>query len=213
MIRCVLFDMDGVLINTEPLHFRIWQQVAAENGVSLNYDHYKGCIGSTIGYLFDLIQADYGEDFHHQPQIISRYKEIKAAVVQKEGLPQVEGVSEVIRHLQQSGYCMAVASSSPQEYIELYIEKLGLTDCFDLLFSGERVEKPKPAPDVFLATAAELRIRPEECLVVEDSYNGLIAAKAAGMKCFGFQNPDSGKQDLSAADVVFYPFCELKNLL
>ena len=88
-----------------------------------------------------------------------------------------------------------------------------LTGYFDLMYSAERVEHPKPAPDVFLRTAEKMRMRPEECLVIEDSANGVRAAKAAGMICLGFANPGSGEQDLSEADGVFYPFAEMDELL
>ena len=89
------------------------------------------------------------------------------------------------------------------------MKELAISQYFDVLFSGERVPNPKPAPDVFLETARRLHADPKECLVIEDSRNGCTAAKAAGMSCLGFQNPDSGIQDLSSADRIFYPFSEL----
>ncbi|MDY3250029.1 MAG: HAD family phosphatase [Candidatus Choladocola sp.] len=213
MIKCIIFDMDGVLINTEPLHFRLWQQVFRERGVPLDYDHYKGCIGSTADYLFDLILEGYGRDFHNDPTITARFRELKQFVLKNEGLPRIDGVPEVLCTLHSSGYRLAVASSSPQDVIEQTMNRLGISHYFDLLFSAERVKRPKPAPDVFLETALRLQMNPEECLVVEDSRNGSLAAKSAGMMCLGFQNPDSGCQDLSAADQTFYPFCELAALV
>lgn len=213
MIKNILFDMDGVLINTEPLHYRIWKQVMKENGVLIDYDHYKGCIGSTRAYLFDLIKEGYGVDFHGNPDVTRRFTEIKDEIIKNEGIPHIEGVQETVRHLYNKGYHMAVASSSSQYYIETQMRKLNLIECFEVLFSAENVKNPKPAPDVFLAAAQRLNARTEECLVIEDSYNGTRAAKAAGMLCYGFKNPDSGNQDLSFADKVFYSFEELKNLL
>ena len=78
MIKCVIFDMDGVLINTEPVHFRIWEQICAEHGFTLAYDCYKKCIGSTTRYLHDLIQEWYGVSFHDNSQIRTRFVELKA---------------------------------------------------------------------------------------------------------------------------------------
>ena len=83
------------------------------------------------------------------------------------------------------------------------------TNCYTVIVSGEQVENPKPAPDTFLAVSEKLGIAPEECVVIEDSENGSRAARAAGMYCLGFDNPNSGNQDLSAADEIFYPFTEL----
>lgn len=213
MIKNILFDMDGVLINTEPLHYRIWKQVMNENGIDLDYEHYKDCIGSTRAFLYDLIKKGYGVDFHGNDTVGKRFHEIKDDIIKAEGVPRIDGVIAVIHYLHDKGYHMAVASSSAQNYIEAHMKELGLTDCFEVLFSAEKVKNPKPAPDVFLAAAEKLNANPKECLVIEDSYNGSRAAKAAGMLCYGFKNPDSGNQDLSFTDKVFYPFINLKKML
>lgn len=214
MKKCIIFDMDGVLINTEPLHFQIWRQVFAEYGIEdLAYDCYKGCIGSTNEYLMGLIKDGYGVDFRGRADIIARFKEVKAEYVKAHGVPRIPDVPEVVRYLHEKGYLMAVASSSPQEYIDQFMKDLGIDDCFSLLSSAEGVKNPKPAPDVFLYTAEKLGVDPSDCVVVEDSMNGSRAAKAAGMYCIGFKNPDSGEQDLSAADTVCYPFIKLKEIL
>lgn len=209
MIKCIIFDMDGVLINTEPIHYKIWKQVFSERGLIIDYEIYKNCLGSTYRFLMELIYNGYGRDFREDPTIIERFCEIKDQVIRTEGIPALPGVQETVRTLRQKGYKLAVASSSPQTYIDISIQNLGISSCFDLLFSTESVKNPKPAPDVFLAVAENLQMKPEECLVVEDSCNGTRAAKAAGMYCAGFANPDSGNQDISAADKIFYPFSQL----
>lgn len=209
MIKCIIFDMDGVLINTEPLHFSIWQQICKEHGFDLEYEKYKGCIGSTLRFLMDLLHENYGVSFYDDPAVLKRFKELKGDYLGKNGVPPVEGVPEVVAELHRRGYVLAVASSSSQDYIDFSTRELGISRYFDLLFSGERVARPKPAPDIFLEVAKQLGFSPEECLVVEDSCNGSKAAKAAGMSCMGFPNPDSGDQDLSAADKIFYPFSRL----
>lgn len=208
-VKAIIFDMDGVLINSEPLHFRIWKQVFAEKGLEIDYEHYKGCIGSTLGFLCELIYNGYGADFRGDPSIASRFKELKEEYIEKEGVPAIAGVGETLSKLKERGYQMAIASSSPQEYIEYCMKKLGLSDYFKVIFSGERVANPKPAPDVFLAAASAIGVSPASCLVIEDSTNGSRAAHAAGMQCLGFANPDSGEQDLSLAQASFYPFCAL----
>ena len=119
---------------------------------------------------------------------------------------------ETIKYLYDKGYEMAVASSSSQDYIESQMKTLGIDKCFKFLFSAENVEKPKPAPDVFLVAAEKLGGKPAECTVVEDSANGSRAAKTAGMTCIGFKNPDSGNQDLSVADKIIYKITELKDI-
>lgn len=209
MIKYMIFDMDGVLINSEPLHYEIWKQIFAERGVEIDFEHYKGCIGSTVKRLMELIWEGYGVDFRGDATMPARFKEVKSEYIETKDVPRIEGVTEVIPKLKEKGYRLAIASSSPQEYIEFCMEKLGIAECFEVMFSGERVAHPKPAPDVFLAAAEALGADPAECLVVEDSTNGSRAAKAAGMMCLGFPNPDSGDQDLSVADNYFYPFVQL----
>lgn len=213
MIKCVIFDMDGVLVDTEALHYRVWKRVFAEQGIDVAYDVYKGCIGSTAEYLYMLVDQAYGTSFRGNESLKTRFKAIKREILEREGIQAIEGVREMLSLIREKGYAMAVASSSPQEMIDWVAEMAGLTGYFDLMYSAERVEHPKPAPDVFLRTAEKMQMCPGECLVIEDSANGVRAAKAAGMTCFGFANPGSGEQDLSLADGVFYPFAEMEELL
>lgn len=206
MIKCIFFDMDGVIINSEPMHFAVWKQVFAEYGLDVEYDVYKGCIGSNANFLLKLIYDGYGKDLREDEEIHKRFAEVKSAYMKEHGLPEIPGVKEAVRSLKEKGYRMAVVSSSPQEYIEQAIKRVELEDCFEKLLSGDKIKNPKPAPDVYLMAAEAFGVTPEECAVVEDSHNGSKAAKAAGMTCYGFFNPDSGNQDLSITDLVFEDF-------
>ncbi len=212
MGKYILFDMDGVLVNTEPMHFEIWKKILKEKGIDIDYEHYKGCIGSTRGFLYNLIKEGYGVDVSVYTDLPERFSQVKDEMLKENGIPRIEGAVETIKYLYDKGYEMAVASSSSQDYIESQMKMLGIDKCFKVLFSAENVEKPKPAPDVFLAVAEKLGGKPAECTVVEDSANGSRAAKAAGMTCIGFKNPDSGNQDLSVADKIIYKITELKDI-
>lgn len=212
MGKYILFDMDGVLVNTEPMHFEIWKKVFKEKGIDIDYKHYKGCIGSTRSFLFNLIKEGYGVDVSVYTDLPERFSQVKDEMLKEKGIPRIEGAVETIKYLYDKGYEMAVASSSSQDYIESQMKTLGIDKCFKLLFSAENVEKPKPAPDVFLVAAEKLGGKPAECTVVEDSANGSRAAKTAGMTCIGFRNPDSGNQDLSVADKIIYKITELKDI-
>lgn len=205
--------MDGVLVNSEPVHYRIWLTVLEQYGLTVDYALYESWVGTTLASVFKSYKEHYGIDLDTYPDIPGQLKNVFKDFLEKGEFPIVEGVKEVLSYLEEKGYGMAVASSSPPLFIEKNMNQLGIKDYFTVLCSAEKVARSKPAPDVFLEAARLLGAKPEECAVVEDSFNGVTAAKAAGMKCFGFQNPDSGKQDLSAADVVFYPFIELKKLL
>ncbi|MDD3797160.1 MAG: HAD family phosphatase [Lachnospiraceae bacterium] len=200
-MKAVIFDMDGVLVNTEPLHYRCWKEAFAEEGIELEYDVYKPCIGSTLGFLVDLIEKNYGISFLKTKEIGSRMAEKKAQIVQKEGFPRLSGINEALNRLWNEGYLLAVASSAAQTQIELTLKTLGMEKYFCSITSGENVKNPKPAPDTFLEAAKKLQMKPEECLVIEDSTNGGKAAHAAGMKCVWYHNPDSGDQHIENADL------------
>ena len=119
------------------------------------------------------------------------------------------GSVELIRKLKADRIPMALASSSNVTDIEGDLEAIGITGVFDAVISGEHCEKGKPDPEIFLKAAAALEIAPEKCVVIEDSESGVQAAKAAGMGCIGYANPDAIKQDLHMADEVITDFAQL----
>jgi len=108
--------------------------------------------------------------------------------------------------VKQRGYTIAIASSGLKKNIDLILQKLNIVEYFDLIVSGEQVIKGKPEPDIFLTISEHYHINPNDCIVIEDSKNGVLAAKAAGMYCVGYYNPGSGKQDLSKADLIINHF-------
>lgn len=201
-IKAVLFDMDGVLINTEPLHYRMWKETFAGRGLEIDYDGYKGCIGTTVAFLMDLILKEYGRDFREDKELLKEAAAIKERMIQEEGFPEMPGMQEMLQKLYDAGFLLAIASSSPYAIIEAAMEYIGVRHYFTLLNSGESVAHSKPAPDIYLDTAKKLGVAPKECVVLEDSTNGTIAAVSAKMLCVGLDNPDSGVQNLERAKTV-----------
>lgn len=213
MDRFLIFDMDGVLINTETMCYQVWKDIFAELGVEINMDIYKCCIGTSDDVLMESVWRNCGVDFRGRTDLMALQEQRKLQQIAAHGVPAISGTAETLAALQARGYRMAVASASPASHIRLCLEKVGLLPYFEVFFSGEEVARTKPAPDVFLAAAAALGADPRDCTVVEDSRNGTLAAKAAGMRCIGFVNPDSGDQDLSAADVLIHHFTELLEVI
>lgn len=209
MLKGIIFDMDGVLINSEPFHYQVWKEALKKRGINLDYEIYKPCIGSTVQVLMQILHEHYGVD-EKDDSLSLEVKNLKQEMIEKQGYPPlIPYVKDMLERFHEAGYHMAVASSSPQEYIENVTSYWGISPYFQVLVSGEHVEHPKPAPDIFLKTVDILGLLPEECLVIEDSENGCRAAKAAGMTCMAYYNPDSGKQNLQTASVVVEGFEEI----
>lgn len=200
-MKAIIFDMDGVMTNTEPVHYACWKEVLKEDGVNLEYDTYKACIGSTREFFLDLVKDNYGKVYDDPQEALDRMQEKKNIFIEKNGLPVMDGIKESVERLHNAGYLLAVASSSPMHAIESTLDTIGIRPYFQSLTSGTEVENSKPAPDTFLCAMQKLHLTPEECLVVEDSTNGGMAAKAAGMKCVWFHNQDSGDQSISHAEL------------
>lgn len=209
MLKGVIFDMDGVLVNSEPMHYEAFKRMLEEVNLSdLSYEYFMPFIGSTNATIYEALRQDYGiswsdacmdEKLHHYNRVI----------IEEQGYQRIAGVEELVKDLKQYGFKLAVASSSPVESIEDVTTSLGIKPYFEYLVSGETVANPKPAPDVFLKAAQKMGLEPSECLVIEDSCNGVKAAKAAGIPCIGFLNSDSGKQDLREAAMLVEGFEEV----
>lgn len=129
--------------------------------------------------------------------------------IETKGYEEIAGMKELIKDLYQNGMKLAIASAASEREIQKGVEGLGIASYFTKLVSGETVEHPKPAPDIFLKALGELELTVEECIIIEDSGNGVRAAKAAGVPVIGFCNLDSDNQDLSKADIVVEGFEEV----
>lgn len=208
MLKSIIFDMDGVLVNSEPVHYRAYLMALEKWGQTLSYEEYKTYIGTTNAVIIDALIEKFSLPIDREG-FNDMMKGYKAFLYERDGYPGVDGVPEMLESLKNAGYRLAVASSSPYENIVLATKTLGIYSWFDELVSGESVANPKPAPDVFLKTAGILGTEPGDCLVVEDSCHGVHAAKNAGMASIGFVNPDSGDQDLSCATRLTENFHEV----
>jgi len=205
--------MDGVIINSEPQHYRGWSAVYARYGVTLDYERYQEEIGGTLSGLSEMVKRVYGFSEKSPEELLSEYRTYMKDLIAMEGNVPAEGLLTTLDALREKGYRMLIASSSPPENILSVMKELGIEDYFENFVSGEKVAHPKPAPDTFLSAAGAAGAEPADCIVVEDSANGVNAGKAAGMYVIGLRNPDSGNQDLSAADQIIRSFPELMEIL
>ncbi|MCX7971476.1 MAG: HAD family hydrolase, partial [Negativicutes bacterium] len=210
MIEAVIFDMDGVLIDSEPLYYANHNQQFARFGFQLSWPEYRQYVGTPDVDMWLDLKRRFGERVIHRP--VEELCRLAAESYQqllwqrRNKLCPIEGVVELLSELKAEGYSLAVASSSHRPVIELVVDALGISRFFTALVSGDDVGHGNPAPDIFIEAAGRLVTPPGSCLVIEDSANGVKAAKAAGMKVVGFYNPNSGGQDIAAADVIIDNF-------
>jgi len=209
MIQAVIFDMDGVLVDSEIHHFEVEKLILEKMGISIQAEEINSFVGLAMKKMWERVKEKY-----HLEKSISKLLEedtiFRVNYFKNIGkIPPVEGVEEFIREIKKEGLITAVASSSHMDLIKTVLEASNLLKYFPVYISGFNVKHGKPEPDIFFETAAKLDVKPNECIVIEDSYNGVIAAKKAGMKCIGYVNPSSGKQDISSADLIIKNFDQL----
>lgn len=205
MLKAIIFDMDGVIIDSEPQHARAALHVFERYGAPADYAYCSSYIGSSTKKLCEDAIKRFGLEVSTE-QLLEEMNAEKKAVRKEEGYQVLPGITELIKDLYRQGLRLAIASSSSTVEIEHVVKTLGIKKYFTKLISSTCVEHPKPAPDSFLLALKELGVNAKEAVVVEDSCYGSKAAKAAGIVCIGFVNPNSGNQDLSAADVLVESF-------
>lgn len=183
----LLFDMDGLMFDTERLAHRAWSQAMAEFGQPAPFELFLRCVGTSEAGTNAILNEALGAEFDVEA-LRERERAIGRAIVTAEGLPLKPGLNELLDALDAWQMPRAVASSSHRAAIERNLNHVGLTGRFHTLTGGDEVAHGKPAPDVFLLAAQRLGVAPEHCLVLEDSENGVRAAVAAG--CTVINVPD-----------------------
>jgi len=179
--KAIIFDMDGLLIDSEP----IWKEAGVELFTRLGYPMTKEKMSETMGMRCDEVVAmRYKERPWTELTLEKTMKELISLVVRKtkEHGKAMPGAIRAVQTAQNSVWKTAISSSSPMELIEAVLELLGVGG-FDILHSAFSEKNGKPAPDVYFSTAKLLGVKPENCLAIEDSFNGVRSAKSAGMKC------------------------------
>lgn len=209
MIQTVIFDMDGVIIDTEPVHHYAFCKQFAELGITVSDAEYATFLGSSTRNVFQHLKQQYGLPQEVEALLLRKRELFNKAFDESPTLDLLDGVRALIEDLRQNGVQLVLASSASKATIERVFRRFGLAPYFAHVVSGEDFAQSKPDPAIFRHAAAVSETPVNQCLVLEDSANGVAAAKAAGIYCIGYASPHSALQDLSLADQVIQHFSEL----
>jgi HAD superfamily hydrolase (TIGR01509 family) len=201
----VIFDLDGVLLDSEPIYMEMNQKFFKELGAKVTPEEEQSFVGISATKMWETIQQKNGLRKSVE-ELKAMERDLKFKTLQEKKLVPTEGVEELLKRIKGEKVTLAIASSSLKKNIDLILHKLNLAGFFDLVVSGEDVARGKPEPDIFRKVSTHFSRPAQDCVVIEDSTNGVLAAKAAGMVCLGYFNPHSGRQDLSKADLIFDRF-------
>ncbi len=209
MIQTVIFDMDGVIVDTEPVHHYAYNQHFKQLNITVSPELYASFTGFSTKNTFEKLKAEFNIEHDIESLIETKRNLFNDAFDHKEDLYLLDGVEDLIKQLHAKGMQLILASSSATVTINRVFNRFGLHKYFTHIVSGEDFPQSKPHPAIFIK-AAELSQTPvENCIVIEDSTNGILAAKAAGIYCIGYDSVNSKLQDYSKADKVIRHFNEL----
>ena len=213
MIDTVIFDLDGVIVDSEPVHQENERWMFEQLGLTLTEEEHKNYIGTSAIDMWKQVIAIH--DLNKKPEELlemgrNRYLQM---LKKEDRIRLVPGVKTLINHLGKNHFGLLLASSASKKTILTVLNHFDLLDQFEVIIGADDVNRSKPFPDLFLKAAFAHHVQPEDCLVIEDSVNGVKAAKTAGMKCIGYQNSSALLQDLNEGDYVVESLSEINTQL
>lgn len=204
----IIFDMDGVLLDSEPMHQEIIYETFQLEGIPFDKAYIQTLTGMSAFPMWEKVKHDAQRSESveelikfHRDYFFKRLPEVK--------VPLVPHVKDVLDKFKNEGKHLSLASSSGRKLIDIFTQQTNIAHYFEVIMSGDDVQYSKPNPEIFLKVAQWYGLPATQFTVIEDSTNGVKAAKSAGMQCVGFQNPLSGGQDLSQADLLIHSMQEL----
>ncbi len=192
MIQGVIFDMDGLMLDTEKLLAKFWMQAAREAGFPMELEHVLGIRSLAAIYAKPKLQGIFGKDFDYA-RIRARRRELTAQHIETYGIETKPGLEALLCYLKAHGYRTCVATATDRERTERYLRQCGVHHFFDAFVCGDMVEKGKPDPEIYLTAARALGLPPDCCMALEDSPNGIRSAHGAG--CLAVMIPDLSGPD------------------
>ena len=205
-VRGVIFDLDGVLVDTSAFHCRAWRDLAERHGYEFSGEFFRSTFGMQNYQILPLLAGrDLSVD---EIERLSKWKENRyRRLVDGKPVP-CEGVEHLIEELKGNGFLLAIGTSTPRANLDLMLAHLNVGGSFDAFVTGEDVSRGKPSPDTFLAAAEKLGLEPKRCAVVEDAVQGVEAGRNAGMAVVAVTSTRS-REDLKQADLIVDRLAEL----
>jgi len=201
----VIFDLDGVIVDSEPFHCDAWINTFREKEVEIDNDYYfRKLCGNHHSITVNTINTEFKKDIH--PEWAAFRKSFHASELARGRIEPLPFVVALIKELHDKGVRLAVASSSSHRFVKSVLTTIGLEGYFSVIHSAESVKNGKPAPDIYLKTAKILNVRPQNVIAIEDTRTGIQSAKKAGMKCIGFLNGRNTMDALQYSDFVINSF-------
>ena len=209
MIQTVIFDMDGVIVDTEPVHHFAYQQHFEQLKIDVSPEMYASFTGNSTKNIYERLKIAFNLTDDIKTLVETKRNLFNEAFDQKKDLYLLDGVEDLIKELNENEIQLILASSSANVTIERIFNRFNLHSYFSHKVSGEDFPKSKPHPAIFQHAAFLSKTPVDNCIVIEDSTNGIMAAKAAGIYCVGYESVNSKLQDYSLADLVISHFNEL----
>jgi HAD superfamily hydrolase (TIGR01509 family) len=209
MIKTVIFDMDGVIVDTEPIHHYAYEQHFKQLNIDVSPEMYASFTGNSTKNIYERLKTIFNLEQDVATLVETKRSFFDNAFDTKEDLFLLEGVEILIKDLHTKGMQLVLASSSANVTINKIFNRFDLNQYFTHKVSGEDFPRSKPHPAIFQKAAALSETPVENCIVIEDSTNGILAANAANIYCIGYQSVNSKLQDYSTANLVISHFNEL----
>lgn len=209
MIQTVIFDMDGVIVDTEPVHHHAYMQHFRQLSIEVSPEMYASFTGNSTKNIYEKLKKQFQLEANVLTLVEAKRQLFNEAFDQKEDLYLLDGVLDLIQDLHQNGMQLVLASSSAKVTIERIFARFNLNPYFSYKVSGEDFPNSKPHPAIFEHAAWLAKTPTENCIIIEDSTNGIKAAKAAGIYCIAYNSLNSKLQDYSMANTLIQHFNEL----
>lgn len=195
MIKGILSDMDGVILDSEKIYVRFWCEAGQFYGFPFERRHALGIRSMARPFAIRKLQGWFGESFDYD-KVRNKRVELMDAYVAEHGIEQKPDAARLLSYLKENGYRVALATATPKDRAEEYLRRVDLLRLFDEVVSARMVKNGKPAPDIYLYAAERLGLKPEECIALEDSPNGVRSAHSAGCRTVMVPDLDAPSEEI-----------------